>query len=174
MLSEEIRDKYLGPNNLFKLGNPGGGAPPKFETPEEMEIKINEYFDYIRGEIRRVEHQGTDKEKVIWKRKPERATITGLILYMGFACKNSFYEYEKKHSFSILIKKAKMTIEKVYEERLGGTNVTGSIFALKNLGWKDKQEIGFTDSEGKDAFKEKSDEELLELLKKKQGLLDKG
>ncbi len=173
MLSEELRDKYLGPDNLFKLGNPGGGAPPKFETPEQMEKKINEYFDYIRGEIRRVEHQGTDKEKVIWKRKPERATITGLILYIGFCSKTAFYDYEKKEPFKVLIKRAKMTIEKVYEERLAGTNVTGSIFALKNLGWKDKQEIGFTDSEGKDAFKEKSDEELLELLKKKQQLLGK-
>lgn len=173
-VSKEIRDKYLGEDNLFLVGNPGGGRPLKYETPEEMEKAIVQYFEHIKGEIRYVKNEGTEKEEVIWKRKPERATITGLILYIGFECKNSFYDYEKREGFSILIKRAKAVIEKLYEERLQGHNVTGAIFALKNLGWKDKQEIGFTNTDGKDAFKEKTDEELLELLQKKQNLLNKG
>lgn len=174
MVSKEIRDKYLGEDNKFKLGNPGGGRPMMYETPEQMEQRIQEYFEYCKGEIRKVLNEGEENEKILWKREPEPLTITGLILYMGFASRNCFYDYEKKEAFSVIVKRARATIENAYEKRLSANNVTGSIFALKNMGWKDKQEIGFTDSEGKDAFKEKSDEELLELLKKKQGLLDKG
>jgi hypothetical protein len=37
-----------------------------------------------------------------------------------------------------------------YEENLRANNPTGSIFALKNMGWKDKTETGLTDKDGND------------------------
>lgn len=41
-------------------------------------------------------------------------------------------------------------IEQYHELGLDGNSVAGRIFALKNMGWKDKIETGFTDNQGKD------------------------
>ena len=36
-------------------------------------------------------------------------------------------------------------MEERYEQQLSGNNVAGSIFALKNHGWSDKQEVEVTE-----------------------------
>lgn len=94
------------------------GRPPKFETPEELDAKIEEYFNQDNL-------------------KP---TITGMVLHLGFCSRDAFYKYEKKEEFRYAIKNAHCRIEQKYEENLSDNNVAGSIFALKNLGWKDKTE----------------------------------
>jgi hypothetical protein len=99
-----------------------GGRPALFETDEQLTEKVNEYFAEI-------EITG----------KP--ATITGLALFLGFESRQSFYDYEERDGFSYTIKKARLRIENEYEMKLSGNNVAGSIFALKNLGWKDKTEV---------------------------------
>ena len=71
-------------------------------------------------------------------------TITGLCLELGFCSRQSFYDYEEKPNFSYTIKKARLHIERAYEAKLSGKEVTGAIFALKNLGWKDKTEVDQT------------------------------
>lgn len=71
-------------------------------------------------------------------------TITGLCLELGFCSRQSFYDYEKREGFSYTIKKARLHIERAYEAKLSGKEVGGAIFALKNLGWKDKTEIDQT------------------------------
>ena len=116
-----------------------GGRPPKYKTPEELEAKIDEYFE--SGIPVKVKVVGNTTVEV------PVPTITGLALYLGFADRYSMYDYEKKEEFSHSIKKARAFIEKHYEELLQSNNVTGAIFALKNFGWKDKQEIehGATD-----------------------------
>jgi len=43
--------------------------------------------------------------------------------------------------FSCSVKDLKLHCENYAENRLFGNNPTGAIFALKNYGWKDKQEI---------------------------------
>lgn len=64
------------------------------------------------------------------------------MLFLGFCDRHSFYQYETdKPEFTNTIKKARCFIEKHYEELLQNGNTTGAIFALKNFGWKDKQEI---------------------------------
>jgi len=68
-------------------------------------------------------------------------TITGLVLYLGFESRQSFYDYEEKKEFSYTIKRARTLIEKEYEEMLQTGNTVGAIFALKNMGWKDKSEV---------------------------------
>lgn len=96
-----------------------GGRPPKFKNPEDMQVLINEYFA---------------NEPVL--------TITGLVLHLGFADRKSFYEYEQKPKFTHTIKKARTMIENGYEKMLAaGGQAAGPIFALKNFGWTDKQEI---------------------------------
>ncbi len=101
------------------------GMTPKYKTPEELQSKIDEYFDEI------VE----TKDKI---------TITGLVLYLGFCDRQSFHDYEKRESFSFTIKKARTRIENHYEKNLTGSNPAGPIFALKNFSWTDKTEIDLT------------------------------
>lgn len=98
------------------------GRPPIFETPEQLETTIQEYLDSCK--------EGKDY-----------LTITGLALYCGFESRQSFYDYEKRDDFSYIIKKARLHVENAYEKRLNGNVPTGAIFALKNMGWKDSQEI---------------------------------
>lgn len=93
-----------------------------FETATLLQEKVDEYFALIIG------------QKI-------PATITGLAYHLGFESRQSFYDYEKRDGFSYTIKRARIRIENIYECNLHGTTATGSIFALKNMGWTDRQEI---------------------------------
>lgn len=93
------------------------GRPRTYEKAEEMEPVAESYFD------------GDGKK-----------TVTGLALHLGFDSRQSMYDYQKNPEFSYIINKALLRIENQYEENLSGNNVAGSIFVLKNMGWKDKTE----------------------------------
>lgn len=110
-----------------------GGRPSVFESPEEMELKINEYFCNCPDKKTIVVGLGTIEMPAI--------TITGLCIFLGFDSRQSFYDYEEREGFSYIIKKARLRIENYYEKCLQYGNVTGAIFPLKNMGWSDKQEI---------------------------------
>jgi hypothetical protein len=114
-----------------------GGRPPLFETPEQLQEMIEEYF--IEGVDKRTFVCGSGPNK--YPVTVEIPTITGLCFYLGFESRQSFYDYEKRQGFSYTIKKARLRIEKLYEEQLQYGNSTGAIFALKNMDWKDKSEI---------------------------------
>ncbi len=98
------------------------GRPPKFKTAQEIQDKIDDYFE------QRIENE-----------KP--FTITGLAYHLGFESRQSIYDYEKNGEFSYTIKRARLQVEKYAEDKLFSTTPTGAIFALKNHGWSDKQEI---------------------------------
>ena len=121
------------------------GRPPYYETPEEMDFAIDEYWEYI------------DENKY-------PPTITGLILYLGFSDREALANYEKKPEFSDIVKRARLKVENGYEMRLSENAPTGAIFALKNMGWKDKteQEISGSLNTGVDLSK-LSDEALKQL-----------
>jgi len=110
------------------------GRPPKYKNKEKLQDKITEYFE-----------KGMRKRQVVVGPVTNRSiveipvpTITGLALFLGFESRQSFYDYEKNKEFSYTIKKARTFIEREYEELLSTGNVTGAIFALKNMGWIDK------------------------------------
>lgn len=116
------------------------GRPPIFETVDDLANAIDDYFQ-----------NGVTKRKVvIGKGENTRVeeipvpTITGLCYYIGFESRQSFYDYEDKDEFSYTIKRARLFIEKEYEEQLSVGNTTGAIFALKNMGWRDKTETEHT------------------------------
>lgn len=124
--------------NRFSVGLTNNGRPPKFESAEKLKEKAIEYFEYCEGEY--------DEDSKEWIRHPERPTMTGIALFLGFASRQSMYDYGKKepndeNDYSYLIKRIRMMIENKYEDMLGSKNATGAIFALKNMGWVDKQEI---------------------------------
>lgn len=113
------------------------GRPRRFEAPEELENKIQEYFDWA-------------------KENNKHITITGLAWYLDID-RHTLLNYENsletewlkelddkvKVEFITTIKRAKKRIEMEYEEGLYNKNsVVGTIFTLKNnYGWVDKQEI---------------------------------
>lgn len=117
--------------------NNEGGRPPLYDDPKKLEEKINDYFENGVDEREFIVGSGMNKQ-IISVKIP---TITGLCLFCGFESRQSFYDYEKKIEFSYTIKKAKLQIEKKYEEQLQYGNTTGAIFALKNMDWHDKSEI---------------------------------
>ncbi|OGW44466.1 MAG: hypothetical protein A2Y66_01865 [Nitrospirae bacterium RBG_13_41_22] len=134
------------PYNLTDNPNPSGkhpgGTNPIFKTPQDMQSAIDDYFQ--RGvKVKQVIVGKGDKKQVVEIPVP---TISGLCYYIGFDSRTSFYDYEKKPEFMHTVKKARLFIECEYESMLQGNNVVGAIFALKNMGWVDKQEI---DSTGK-------------------------
>lgn len=94
--------------------------PRKYKTPKELSDKIDEYFDSVED---------------------IKITITGLVLFLGFASRQSFYDYEKKKGYGYIIKKTRTRIENSYEMSLRKDGRSGDIFALKNFGWTDKHEV---------------------------------
>lgn len=94
------------------------GRPPFFNSPQRLERKIAYYFK---------------TEKI--------PTISGLAYFLGFESKQSLYDYEKRTEFSYPIKRARLLLEDFHEKGLNGQYSSGHIFALKNMGWSDKQEI---------------------------------
>jgi len=116
------------------------GRPPTFKTPEELAEKAIEYFEQFSMEGK------TDEQKVDIRANGMHPTITGLVLYLGFCDRRSFYEYEEKPEFTHTIRYLRTMIANVYENNLFGANTTGIVFALKNLGWKDRSEVDNTHS----------------------------
>jgi len=98
-----------------------------------LQKKINEYFDKGIPLRKVIIGHGSNKDVCLIP----VPTITGLALYLGFCDRHSFYDYEKRPEFSYTIKRARAAIEQHYEELLQTGTPTGSIFALKNFGWKD-------------------------------------
>lgn len=93
------------------------GAPRRYKTAEELQKAIDTFFE-----------------------NETHLTITGLALAIGFASRQSIYDYEKSGEFSYVIKKARLKVENWYEKNLSEKNATGAIFALKNMGWSDRIE----------------------------------
>lgn len=119
------------------------GRPPLFNSPEEMQAKIDEYFQPVQVEFNPDHFSGAYMAGTLPPLpKSNNVTITGLALYLGFESRQSFYDYEKKPEYSYIIKRARLRVENGYETALlNHKNPTGPIFALKNMGWTDKQEI---------------------------------
>lgn len=114
------------------------GRPPMYKTAEELEDKIDEYFESGYETRKVMVKQGKDDYT---EKDTKLITISGLVLFLGFCDRASFYDYGKNPKFSHTIKKARSFIERHYEGIIQSGNPAGAIFALKNFGWKDKTEI---------------------------------
>jgi len=100
----------------------GAGRPLKFQSVEELQGKIENYFNV------------TPKDE--W-------TITGLALALDTS-RETLINYENKDEYFDTIKKSKLIVENGYEIDLKKHGRPGTIFALKNFDWKDKSEIDQT------------------------------
>lgn len=120
----------------------GAGAPPYFKNVDELQTKIDEYFNKGVKKKTIIVGKGENKEAI----EIPVPTITGLCYYLGFESRQSFYDYEKRDEYSYTVKRARLFIESEYEEQLQIGNTTGAIFALKNMGWIDKVETSNTNT----------------------------
>ena len=126
--------------NKYAVGITDNGRPPIYKKAENLKCKIIDYFESL------IYDEVDDDGNLIPDKKP---TVTGLALFLGFASRQSMYDYSNKEEFSYIIKRAQMVIEMSYEEKLHSQACTGSIFALKNMGWSDKTETEITNKENK-------------------------
>ena len=101
------------------------GPERKYKTPELMDKRCVEYFEWVK--------QGDEDDK----RYP---TVTGLIIFLKLS-KATFYVYKERVGYKEILARASMMVENGYEMELRSRNVTGSIFALKQFGWTDRQDI---------------------------------
>ena len=92
------------------------------ETPEEFRELADSYFDQCRQD-------------------DDPLTMTGLVLHLGFCSRQSLYDYGLLPEYKSAVARAKLMVEHGYELKLHSEKVVGPIFALKNFGWSDKQEI---------------------------------
>jgi translation elongation factor EF-G len=128
------------------------GRPLKF-TPEEVEKNIEAYFESCFKDIIVRDKEGNvvldDKGRPYTERlQVEPFTITGLALGIGFSCRQMMDEYMAKEEFGDIIKRAKARVEHFYEKGLHSATPVGRIFGLKNMGWKDKQEVEVSGKDG--------------------------
>jgi len=98
------------------------GRPPTWTDSEAFDKAVEAYFASCDGIA-------------------THPTWTGLAIHLGFESRQSLQDYKEKPEFTYSIKKALSKIEQNYEQGLFSRNPAGPIFALKNFGWKDKQEI---------------------------------
>lgn len=126
------------------------GRPPTFKTPEEMQVKIDQYFEEIEG------HPLLDNDGKVMQDKwgypvyvdRHPPTITGLALALGFNTRKSLLDYCGKPAFVNTIARAKARVERYAEERLyDREGQRGAEFSLKyNFRWdapkEEKDETG--------------------------------
>lgn len=112
------------------------GRPLKFKSPEELQAKIDAYYEWA-------------------KENKKHITITGLAWFLD-TNRQTLLRYEEEDSellksvdedvrqaFRDTVKRTKARIEMEYEESLYNKNsAVGAIFTLKNnYGYIDKQEV---------------------------------
>lgn len=91
----------------------------KYTSAKEMELVINKYF------------ADTPEDMV---------TLSGLCIALGIQ-KSTLYHYANMEPFQEIVNMARLCIEHSYEMSLRKNGRTGDIFALKNFGWSDKQDV---------------------------------
>lgn len=120
------------------------GLPAKYNSPEEMQIAIDAYFDTC------------DRDK-----KPY--TISGLCNSLGIV-RQTLLNYKEKKEYEHTVIMAKARCEQYAEEMLfTGKNVAGAIFVLKNhYGWRD--EFYNKNQHKISKFENVSDEKLIDIM----------
>ena len=99
-----------------------------------MPARKHKDLDKFQADINRYFSSCQENEKPM--------TFSGLAYALGFSRRSTLNDYaDRDDEMSVPIKRAMLRIEQDYEEGLRAGQPTGSIFALKNRGWTDKQQI---------------------------------
>ena len=130
------------------------GRPKKYNNAEEMQKKIDEYFNSCQKPVKIFSKDlgkyiiVTDEKGNIEYEQYKPYTITGLANALNMS-RQDLINYEKENEFFDTITRAKRKVEQYVEERLfdkDGAN--GAKFNLANnfSRWKDKQEVEVANS----------------------------
>jgi hypothetical protein len=168
--------------NKYGFGNHNAGRPAKYKDAKDLEKKVIEYFTYCEGENHiekvtrkrkrkdpesgRMKMVDVEEDLLVWDRMPERPSWTNLALFLGFESRQSLTDYSKKEAFTYPLKRALTIIESIYEDGLWSSSPAGPIFALKNLGWIDKQDVNVSGELKGNNLANLTDEELRARLAK--------
>lgn len=118
------------------------GRPKLFNSADELQKVIDEYFDWCDNRIQQVYSKKQDC--VIEINNPAPYTMAGLARRIGMDRKTLF-NYSKDKDFFPTIKAARDRVQEDVEIRLMETAATGAIFNLKNnFGYVDKTETDVT------------------------------
>lgn len=129
------RTKQPPPKKRLSPFNTHPGRPNAYDTPEQMQAMIEEYFESC-WTTREKHFFDEDGNKVI-EQEPVRIrpyTISGLAAFLGIA-RCTLLEYQKdRPTFTATIVKAKAYIEGFAEEQLyvGKGSANGIMFSMKN------------------------------------------
>lgn len=101
-----------------------GGRPPFYDTPEAIQLKIDEYFEDCK--LLRETSYIDNKRNLVKAMLPHVPTINGLALFLGFASERSLRDYtdrnEGKEEFAPIIARAKsMCFEDLNQRALADT-----------------------------------------------------
>jgi hypothetical protein len=119
------------------------GRPLIFETVEDMEARIGEYFDYCDNRIQQVFSKKIGD--VIEIVNPAPYTMAGLARALGMD-RSTLQDYKARKDkngkdYLPTIKKARDKVQEDVEQRLMEGQPAGAIFNLKNnFGYRDKTE----------------------------------
>lgn len=110
-----------------------------FTSAAKLRQRVDTYFNSL---IKTPEETTEKTIKTGNSPKPETlpATISGLMLFLGFNSRKEYDDYENYGKYNDVLKRARLRIEAEYEKKLHYQSSTGAIFALKNLGWNDREE----------------------------------
>lgn len=101
------------------------GRPPKYKSTEDMQVKIDQYFQDCKD-----------------SGKPP--TSCGLAMALEIE-RSTLIQYRGRPAFSHTVKRALDRVRESYEQHLLTLrNPAGAIFALKSMGWVDKQQVEHT------------------------------
>jgi len=140
-----------------------GGRPMKYNTREDLENAIDNYFDECKLNKKTI----ITKDGILDVISPKVPTIAGLAYAIGVD-RQTVYNYEKNQEYFDIIKRARDYILAEIESAAINDDVNNGpvIFVMKNYGYSDKQEIehsgGIEQRLNSDQVKEEIDK-LLEL-----------
>ena len=86
-----------------------GGRPMKFQSPEELESKIDSYFDYCESRTKKEVVKTRDYYEVIDLPDPIPYTVYGLADFLDCDA-DTLLNYQTRDTFSVLIARAKSKI----------------------------------------------------------------
>lgn len=121
------------------------GKPLRFKTVEELQIAVDDYFNYCDNRVKTVyKSEGGEAYGI---NSPAPYTMSGLARALGIS-RQALSEYSHREHYGDTIKAARERVQEDIETRLMETsNQSGAIFNLKNnFGWRDKTEQDLTHS----------------------------
>lgn len=122
-----------------------GAAKPRYESPDQIEGLVEQYFDECAGKILKDDKGDPILDKFgqpifIGKKQP---TSAGLARALGFNSRQSLLNYKAKKEFRPIIEYAMLRLEEATEQRLYDKDgARGAQFSLRcNFKhWKDETE----------------------------------